>query len=126
MACALRPFLRMYVADRGQSMWTCQHCGESSEDQFDSCWKCATPRVSAEPLTPPPVKPACNRRLTFRAYRGTMATWGQLFTAAARFASDLGPDRLLSISHSADDDDGVVTVWYWTNEGSEDGTICGV
>lgn len=22
-------------------MWTCPKCGESLEDQFDSCWKCA-------------------------------------------------------------------------------------
>lgn len=23
-------------------MWTCEHCGEKSEDTFDSCWKCGT------------------------------------------------------------------------------------
>ena len=23
------------------AMWTCQKCGESLEDQFESCWKCA-------------------------------------------------------------------------------------
>jgi len=55
-----------------------------------------------------------------------MATWEELFQAAARFASDLGRERVLNISHSADDDDGVVTVWYWTTEDAEDGTIHGV
>lgn len=28
-------------------MWTCPKCGEQIEDQFDSCWKCAT--VPGEP-----------------------------------------------------------------------------
>jgi hypothetical protein len=23
-------------------MWTCSHCGEMSEDNFDSCWQCGT------------------------------------------------------------------------------------
>jgi predicted nucleic-acid-binding Zn-ribbon protein len=23
-------------------MWTCSKCGEQIDDQFDSCWKCAT------------------------------------------------------------------------------------
>ena len=70
--------------------------------------------------------PAPVPRLTFRAYRGTLATWEELFRAAARFASDLGPGRVLNISHSADDEDGVVTVWYWTTDPGEEGVICGV
>lgn len=24
--------------------WTCPRCGEKIEPQFDSCWKCGTPR----------------------------------------------------------------------------------
>jgi hypothetical protein len=123
--CAPPAFLRIYLPVQNQSMWTCQNCGESSEDQYDSCWKCTTPRGAEVAGVPPPImRPP--RRLTFRSYRGTMATWEELFSAAARFASDLGPDRLLNISHSVDDDDGVVTVWYWTTDGVEDGTICGV
>jgi hypothetical protein len=46
-----------------------------------------------------------------------MATWDQLFTQAAAFASSVGPDRLISISHSEDQQDGVVTVWYWAEPG---------
>jgi hypothetical protein len=41
-------------------MWTCQVCGESHEDQFDSCWKCAGEEASA--LTSPPA-PARTRGL---------------------------------------------------------------
>jgi len=52
-------------------------------------------------------------RVTWRVFRGTLATWDQLFDEAAAFASELGPERVISISHSADRSDGVVTVWYW-------------
>ena len=60
-------------------------------------------------------------KVTFQVFRGTWASWQDLFTEAAAFASTLPPERLISISHSEDKDDGVVTVWYWS-DGSE-GTI---
>lgn len=53
------------------------------------------------------------RKVTYRQFRGTWASWEALFQQAARFASTLEPERLISISHSADHSDGVVTVWYW-------------
>lgn len=31
-------------------MWTCPKCGEPIEDQFDSCWKCASPAKETVPL----------------------------------------------------------------------------
>ena len=98
-------------------MWACPKCGESSEDQFDSCWKCSTPKGASPVLAEMAmgVQPALPRlRLTYQMYRGTLATWEELFSKAAQFASDIGPERVLNISHSVDDCDGVVTVWYWT------------
>jgi hypothetical protein len=49
----------------------------------------------------------------FEVFRGTFASWNQLFEQAAEFASHIGRERLISISHSEDKDDGVVAVWYW-------------
>lgn len=49
----------------------------------------------------------------FEVFRGTFATWPQLFEQAANFATRIGRERLISISHSEDKDDGVVAVWYW-------------
>jgi hypothetical protein len=54
--------------------------------------------------------------MAYRVFRGTFATWEKLFTEAARFATETGPERVVSISHSEDRSDGVVTVWYWTTE----------
>jgi hypothetical protein len=53
----------------------------------------------------------------YRDFRGTMATWDELFEEAAGFATSIGPERLVNISHSADRTEGVVTVWYWDEPG---------
>ena len=49
----------------------------------------------------------------FEMFRGTWSTWESLFAEAADFATGLGPERVISISHSEDQNDGAVTVWYW-------------
>jgi len=54
------------------------------------------------------------RRVEFRVFRGVMTSWAALFEEAAQFASEVGPERLINISHSADRSDGVVTVWFWS------------
>ena len=56
------------------------------------------------------------RRVDFRWFSGTFTTWESLFSQAARFASTLPPSDLISISHSADKAEGVVTVWFWSGE----------
>ncbi len=100
-------------------MWICKNCGEKSEDQFDACWKCSTPRSETAQASGAAVATAAAEgpqwKLKFRIFRGTMATWEELFARAAYFASEIGPERVLNISHSADDCDGVVTVWYWSS-----------
>ena len=39
-------------------------------------------------------------------------SWDSLFAQAAAFASRIGPDRVINISHSEDMSVGVVAVWY--------------
>ena len=99
-------------------MWNCQKCGEQVEDQFDTCWKCGTPKAGAPPTSTenPGDNGAAkkNWRLAYKYFRGTLATWDDLFDQAAQFATEIGPERVVGIPHSADRGDGVVTVWYWT------------
>jgi len=54
------------------------------------------------------------REVKFEEFRGVMATWTDLFTRAASFATIVG-DRLIGISHSEDQQDGVIAVWYWAD-----------
>ena len=99
-------------------MWTCAKCGEVIEDQFDTCWKCSTARSAAAASTGTPEttesKPAW--RMAYKVFRGDFDAWPNLFSEAAEFATDAGAERVISITHSTDDDGGVVTVWYWSDE----------
>jgi len=52
-------------------------------------------------------------RVEFKIYRGLLTSWNELFSEAASFATEIGPLRLINISHSEDANEGVVTVWYW-------------
>jgi hypothetical protein len=54
----------------------------------------------------------------YEIIRGTFAGWDALMTQAADFATSVGRDRLISISHSEDKDDGVIAVWYWDDGSS--------
>jgi hypothetical protein len=49
----------------------------------------------------------------YEVFRGTLSSWDSLFADAAEMATQIGRERLISISHSEDKNDGVVTVWYW-------------
>ena len=49
-------------------------------------------------------------QVRFETFRGTWATWPTLFSQAADFATAIGSERLIGISHSEDKDDGLVTV----------------
>ena len=64
-------------------------------------------------------KAQTSRRLAYKYFRGTFASWDDLFGEAAQFATQVGPERVVSISHSADRGNGVVTVWYWTTANEE-------
>jgi hypothetical protein len=101
-------------------MKTCPRCREPSDDHFDSCWRCSTPLPepgTASDHTPPSAPPKeARKRTNFKIFRGTFATWGSLCSEAAEFASTIGPDDLINISHSEDKDDGVIVVWFWTND----------
>ena len=60
-------------------------------------------------------------RASFKHFASTSQSWESMFTDAADFASEIGPDRLIGISHSHGGGHetwgvggaGVVTVWYW-------------
>lgn len=68
------------------------------------------------PGTPNPQAGILKSRLEYQIFRGVLSTWDDLFRQAADFANELGPERVVSISHSEDRNDGVVAVWYWEDE----------
>ena len=75
-------------------------------------------RVESQEETPAQAKtdrprPAPRRQVAFRCFKSAWDTWNALFQEAADFATRIGPERLISISHSEDNNEGVVVVWYW-------------
>ncbi len=53
-------------------------------------------------------------KVKFQVFRGIFSSWETLFQQAAEFATAIGRDKLITISHSEDQVQGVVTVWYWS------------
>ena len=53
------------------------------------------------------------RTVQFRIFKSSINSWEKLFSDAADFANQLPPEALINISHSADNHQGVVTVWFW-------------
>ncbi len=54
-------------------------------------------------------------RVRFKVFRSSFSSWQSLFEEAAEFATQVGPDWLIGLSHSEDQNEGVVTVWYWSD-----------
>ena len=56
-------------------------------------------------------------RVQYKIFQSSVASWDKLFEQVADFASEVGPKRLIGISHSEGREgfhaNGVVTVWYW-------------
>jgi hypothetical protein len=55
-------------------------------------------------------------RVRFRVFRSGFSSWESLFQESADFASTIAPDHLISISHSEDQNEGVICVWFWEDE----------
>lgn len=55
----------------------------------------------------------------FKIFRSHTSPWPVIFAKAAEFATTLGPERLIGISHSCDQNNGVVAVWFWALETEE-------
>ena len=52
-------------------------------------------------------------KVEFKTFRGMLISWEDLFQQACEFATQIGKEKLINISHSDNHSKGVVTVWYW-------------
>jgi hypothetical protein len=113
---------------------TCPHCEKIIEPRprrNRKCPHCREPLVVRKgAILPPdgaaapepkkdeaPVPDPVPRFARYKMFRSALTTWESLFAEAAEFASQLGPEQLITVSHSSDNGEGVVAVWYW--EGPE-------
>lgn len=52
-------------------------------------------------------------RVLNKTFRATFKSWDALFQEAANYATSIGRERLISISHSSENGQGIVVVWFW-------------
>jgi hypothetical protein len=52
-------------------------------------------------------------QVKFRVFKSYTQSWENLCAEAAAFATKQGRERLINISVSEDDNQGVIVVWYW-------------
>ena len=53
------------------------------------------------------------RVVRFEVFKSSFKSWNDLATEASAYATNLGRERLINISASADGGSGVIIVWYW-------------
>jgi hypothetical protein len=58
-------------------------------------------------------------RVQHRMFKSSFKFWDEICNEAAEFASQIHPDRLISISQSCDHSTGVVVVWYHVGDNRE-------
>ncbi len=49
----------------------------------------------------------------YRMFKSSVKTWQTMLNEASDFASTIGEQRVINISHSCDNNKAVVVVWYW-------------
>jgi hypothetical protein len=52
-------------------------------------------------------------QVKFRIFKSYRQSWDDLCAEAAAFATEQGRERLINLSVSEDDNEGVIVVWYW-------------
>jgi hypothetical protein len=107
------PYCTKVIEPRPRRNRKCPHCREPVVLRQGALLTAADAQAldQKKAAEPAPDEVPCFAR--FKTFRSGLATWESLFAEAAEFASEVGPERLISVSHSADNGEGVVTVWYW-------------
>lgn len=52
-------------------------------------------------------------QVKYQIFKSYTQSWENLCAEAAAFATTQGRERLINISVSEDDNQGVIVVWYW-------------
>ncbi len=96
----------------------CPECGWNVSSRATSCPQCGCPMASAQVLAAaPPAEPAPQvPAVKCEHWRSSNDSWDTMFNRAKEKADLVGPQRLISISHSLSFPEGIVAVWYWTGQ----------
>jgi hypothetical protein len=102
------PSCREWIAVRGDRLLT-----DAQAQEQDARPPEAPDPVDTALAEQEAVDKAAARFADFKIFRSSLSPWEAIFQQAADFATQLGRDRVISISHSEANGEAVVTVWYW-------------
>jgi hypothetical protein len=111
------PYCEKVIEPRPRRNRKCPHCREPLVVRKGAILTTDAAKAVDQKKEEPPPAESAPRFARFKMFRSSLTTWESLFAEAAEFAAQVGPERLISVSHSADNGEGVVAVWYW--EGPE-------
>ena len=60
-------------------------------------------------------------RVQFKTFESQFLTRQKMLQKAAEFATQMGPERLINVTHSEDNHESFITVWYWEGERANKG-----
>ena len=101
----------------GPEIGRCPNCSTpiGRDHPYAWCAQCGNPLPEAlRPNARATASGDTGPRVMFRTFHSSFSSWNDLFAKAAEFATQVGRGRLINIVHSADHNEGVVTVWYWS------------
>ena len=52
----------------------------------------------------------------YKMFWSDRSSWEVMFQHAAEFMTTIGPEQTIGVSQSRDGLEGVVTVWYWSDQ----------
>jgi hypothetical protein len=55
-------------------------------------------------------------QVQFKTFESQFLTRQKMLQKAAEFATQMGPERLINVTHSEDHHESLITVWYWEGE----------
>ena len=107
------PYCTKVIEPRPRRKRKCPHCREPIVVRQGALLTAADAQAvdQKKPASQEEAEPP--RLARYKVFRSALTTWESLFGEAAEFATQMGPERLITVSHSADNGEGVVTVWYW-------------
>jgi len=107
------PYCTKVIEPRPRRKRKCPHCREPVVVRQGALLTAADAQALDQKQAEPQQEPEAPRFARFRIFRSALTTWESLFVEAAEFATEMGPERLITVSHSSDNGEGVITVWYW-------------
>src|SRR5947209_11663418 len=99
------PYCTKVIEPRPRRNRKCPHCREPIVLRQGALLTAAGAKARDEKKSSAKDEPAPSFA-RYKIFRSSLSTWESLFAEAAEFVTQVGPERVISVSHSADQGEG--------------------